>query len=181
MRHPLPLQFLAARRSITRAASISSLDSIAQALSNSDQLQIILRSPVDKPRNQLIDRSAVRLVHERDMPVTTGARIGELLLALLDRVTIPVAGIDVVGDDAVAEGAHRREHAAARGEVGRAHVGGLLADDVHEGVLEFGHLGRQGGAAEGTEVGGVRPGVRAHLVAAVVGVLERGGLVVDTS
>lgn len=74
------------------------------------------------------------------MAITTGTGLLELLLALLRCLVIPVLGIDIIGDDPVAEVLHRRENVAAGGEVGRTHVCGLYADDVHEGLLELGHL-----------------------------------------
>jgi len=120
-------------------------------------------------------------VHERNVAIATGTSLLEHLLALLGRLAVPVAGVDVVGDHAVAEGLHRGEHVAAGGEVRRAHVGGLHADDVDEGLLEARHLRREVVGREGTEVRGVGPGVRCDLVAGFVRVLEGGLLVVDAT
>jgi hypothetical protein len=154
--------------------------SIPQALRNRNQLQIIRLRPVDQPRRERLHRPLVRLVHQRDMSVAAGPRSLELGLALRRRLAVPVLGVDVVGDDAVPEGLHRREHAAGCLEVGRAHVGGFHADDVDEGGLELRHLGGEGGGGERADVR-VRPGVRGDLVAGLVGILEGGFLVVDAA
>jgi len=154
---------------------------ITKALSNSNHLQPIVLRPVNQPRGKRVNRTGISLVHERNVAVATGARLLKHLLALLGRLAIPVTGVDVVGDDAVAEGLHRGEHVATGGEVRRAHVGGLYADDVDEGLLEARHLRRQVVGGEGTEVRGVRPGVGRDLVAGLVRVLEGALLVVDAA
>lgn len=120
-------------------------------------------------------------MHERDVSVAAGAGGRELGLALRRGLVIPVAAVDVIRDDLVAERSHGREYGAAGGQVGRAHVGGLLADDVDHGLLELLHLGGELRGAQTAEVGGVRPGVRGDLVAGVEGLLDGGLLVVDAA
>lgn len=115
------------------------------------------------------------------MAIATGTSLLEYLLALLGRLAVPVTRVDVVGDDAVAQVLHRGEHVAAGGEVRGAHVGGLYADDVDEGLLEASHLRCEVVGGEGTEVRRVRPCVRCDLVAGFVGVLEGALLIVDAS
>jgi hypothetical protein len=104
----------------------------------------------------------------------------ELRLALRRGLAVPVLSVDVVGNNAIPEGLHRREHAAGGLEVGRAHVGGLHADDVDEGGFELSHLCGEGGGGEGADVW-VGPGVGGNLVAGFVSVLEGGFLVVDAA
>lgn len=115
------------------------------------------------------------------MAITLRTSLLEPLLALLRALVVPVAGIDVVGDDAVAQVLHHGEHVAAGGEVGRAHVGGLDADDVYEGLLEALHLVVEVVGRHGAEVLRVRPRVGCDLVAGFEGVLEGRPLVVDAA
>lgn len=110
-------------------------------LTDGDDLQIVGLRPVDQPGGELIRRRRVRLVHQRDVAVPAGASCCEFGLALGGRLAIPVAGVDVVGDDVVAEGLHHGRDAAAGLEVRGAHVPGLPAEDVDKGLLELGHLG----------------------------------------
>lgn len=42
-------------------------------------------------------------MHQWDVAVSAYSCLGELLLALLGRLIIPVPGIDIVGDDAVSD------------------------------------------------------------------------------
>lgn len=86
------------------------------------------------------------------MPVTTCTGLSKLLLALLWRLIVPVARVDVVGDDAVAELLHSWEDVAACGKVGRTHVCWLDADDVDESLFETRHLGCEVISREGAEV-----------------------------
>ena len=131
-------------------------EDVGQSLTDSDQLEVVGLGPVDKPGNEGVNGGCVRLVHEGDVAVAAGAGLLELLLALLRGLAVPVARIDVVGDDAVAHGAHDVQHVAARAQVGRAHIGRLLAEDVDEGLLDLLHLRLD---LRGPEVGqvGVRP------------------------
>lgn len=103
-------------------------------------------------------------MHQRDVPVAARARLRELLLAGRGRCAVPVARVDVVGDDLVVERAQRGQHVAARGEVRRADVRGADADEVDEGLFELLDFGRELGGAEGAEVGGVRPGLLERLL-----------------
>lgn len=114
------------------------------------------------------------------MAVSAGASLLELGLALGSRLSIPVAGVDVVGDDVVAESLHHGGNAAAGLEVRRAHVPGLPSEDINVGLLQLGHLRRQLGRGHGPNVS-VCPGVRGHLMSALVGGLDRRRLVVDAS
>lgn len=120
-------------------------------------------------------------MHEGNVTVSTSTSLLELLQTLLGRLAIPVARVDVVGDDLVSQLLHGGQDIAAGSEVGRSHVGGLLADDVDEGLLHLLHLLLQPVGAETTEVLGVSPGVTGDLVARVVGLLDGGLLVVDAA
>lgn len=75
-------------------------------LTDGDNLQIVGLRPVDQPRGELIGSRRIGLVHQRNVAVASCASRGELGLALSGRLTVPVAGVDVVGDDVVAEGLH---------------------------------------------------------------------------
>lgn len=120
-------------------------------------------------------------MHEGNVTVSTSTSLLELLQTLLGRLAIPVTRIDIVGDDLVSELLHGGQHVPAGGEVGRAHVGWLLADDVDEGLLHLLHLLLQPVGAETAEVLGVSPGVTGDLVAGVVGLLDGGLLIVDAA
>lgn len=120
-------------------------------------------------------------MHKRNMSIAACTGLLELLLALLGRLIVPVARVNVVGDDAVAQVLHGGQDVAAGGEVRGTQVGGLLADDVAEGLLEAGHLLGELGGGHGAEVLGVGPCVRGDLVAGFEGVLEGGALVVDAA
>lgn len=109
-------------------------------LTDGDKLQVVLLSPVNDPGGEDVDGGVVGLVHERDVAVAPGAGLDEGLLALLGRLVVPVARVDVVGDDLVAHLSEHGQDLAARLEVGWAHIRRLLADQVNEGVLEPGHL-----------------------------------------
>lgn len=80
-------------------------------------------------------------MHQRDVAVPACPGGLEFGLALGSGLTVPVAAVDVVGDDIVAEGPHHRGDAAAGLEVRRTHIPGLLAKDVDIGLLQLGHLG----------------------------------------
>jgi hypothetical protein len=170
-----------ASRLAVRCTALVSSRRVAKALSNSNHLQAIVLGPVDQPRRERVDGRSISLVHEGNMAVATGTSLLELLLALLGRLTVPVLGVDVVGDDAVAQVLHRGEYVAAGGEVGRAHVSWLDADDVDERLLQTRHLGCEVVGGEGAEVRGVGPCVRCDLVAGLVGVLEGALLVVNAA
>lgn len=131
---------------------------IPQALGHRHQLQAIRPRPVNQPRRQLAHGARVRLVHQRDVPVARRAGALEELLARRRRVAVPVARVDVVGDDLVPERRQRREHVAARREVRRAHVGRLDAEDVDGGLLELLHLLGELVGAQGAEVLRMGPG-----------------------
>ncbi|KAK3903214.1 hypothetical protein C8A05DRAFT_43509 [Staphylotrichum tortipilum] len=121
-----------------------------------NQLQLVLLGPVNQPRRQLMHGAVVRLVHERDVAVAGRAGRNEVGLALGGRLAVPVLRVDVVVDHLVA---HRLEdgQGLARGvEVGRADVGGLLADDVDQRVFELRDLGADARFVE-TAQGGVGP------------------------
>ena len=87
------------------------------------------------------------------------ARIQAIDVALdtgLDRafgVVGPVEGVDVGLDDVVAELAHGLEDEVVGGEVGRAHVGRVVAEDVRERRFEQLHLRHDARVVEGGEVG----------------------------
>lgn len=153
---------------------------IAQALGDCYHLQVVLLGPADQPRCQRLDGALVRLMHKRNVAVAARACLLELLLALLRRLAVPVFGVDIVGDDAVAELLHGREDRAARLEVRGTHIGRLDTDDVDERGFQLGHLGRQGRRREGSDVW-VRPGMRGDLMARFVGVLKGRLLVVDAA
>lgn len=130
---------------------------ITQALGNSNEPQVVLLRPVDQPGSERVDRAGIRLVHKRDVAVSTGAGLRELLLRLGGRLVVPVARVDVVRDHLVV---HRLEHGqdlAARLEVRGAHVERLLADQVGESVFELGHFGGDLGGGVAGHVG-VGPG-----------------------
>ena len=149
-------------------------------LTNSHQLEVILLGPVDQPGGKRVDSAGVGLVHERDVAVAAGAGLLERLLALLGGLVVPVARVDVVGDDLVVHRLHGRQEGAARLEVRRAHVERLLANQVDEGVLNLGHLAADLRLAHAAHVA-MGPRVRGDLVARRVRLLDRGSLVVDTA
>jgi hypothetical protein len=172
--------------SVTKALSCLSLAQLTPiryegVLTDSHHLQVVILSPVNKPRRKRINRARIGLVHQRDMPIAAGARLRKLLLALLRALVIPVAAVDVVGYDAVAQRLHGREYIAARCEVGWAHVRWLYTDDVDEGLLEARHLCGEVIGGKGAKVGGVAPGVRGDLVAGFICVEDGGLLVVDAA
>jgi hypothetical protein len=109
-------------------------------LTNSHHLQVVILSPVDKPRRKRIDRTRICLMHQRNMPISTGARLRKLLLTLLRALVVPVAAVYVVGHNAVSQRPHGWEHVAARGEIRWTHVRSFHTDDVDEGLLEARHL-----------------------------------------
>lgn len=150
-------------------------------LTNSDKLEVILLSPVDQPGGESLHRAGVCLVHERNVAVSAGTSLLELLLALLSSLSVPVARVNIIGDDLVSELLHGGQDVSAGGEVRRTHVGGLLADDVDHGLLQKLHLLLQLVGAETAEVGGMGPGVTGDLVAGVVGLLDGSGTVVDAA
>lgn len=150
-------------------------------LTNCDELQVVLLSPVDQGRSESLHRAGVGLVHEGNVTVSTSTSLLELLQTLLGRLAIPVARVNIISDDLVSELLHGGQDIAAGSEVWRSHVGGLLADDVDEGLLHLLHLLLQPVGAETAEVLGVSPGVTGDLVARVVGLLDGGLLVVDAA
>jgi hypothetical protein len=182
--HPpvLKSRYLAVVLAVTLESSrLISTSSVSKTLGNSYNLEVVLSCPVDQPGSQSVDSAGISLVHERDVTITTSASLLELLLALLSRLPVPVTRVDVVGNDLVAELLHGRKDVATSGEVRRAHVGGLLADDVDHGLLELLHLLLQLIGAQTAEVLGVGPCVTGDLVARVVGLLDGGLVVVDTA
>jgi hypothetical protein len=84
------------------------------------------------------------------------------------RVVGVVLGVEVGGDDVVAEVGHVGFGGGVVGEVGGAHVGGEEADDVDEGFFGFVHFFSSCGGGEGGEIG-VGPGVGCDLVSFIVG------------
>lgn len=149
-------------------------------LTDSDNIQIVGLRPVDQPRGEVICCRRIRLVHQRDMAVPAGAGLLKLSLALGSRLPVPVASIDVVGDDVVAEGSHHGGYATTGLEVRRAHVPGLPAEDVDVRLLQLGHLRSELGRRHRADVA-MCPGVRGDLVSAFVGGLDCRSLVVDAS
>lgn len=109
-------------------------------LTNRNNLQIVRLSPVDEPVCQGGDSALVSLVHEGDVAVAGGAGLLELLLALLRRLVVPVARVDVVRDHRVVHLLHHAEELPARLQVRRPHVLRLLAHQVHERLLHLLHL-----------------------------------------
>jgi hypothetical protein len=150
-------------------------------LTNSDQLQLVILRPVDQPRRKRVHGASINLVHQGNVPVSTRTRLRELLLALLRCLVIPVSRVNVVRNNAISERLHGGEHVAASGQVGWAHVRGLLADNVDESLLEARHLAGEVGCGHGAKVLRVRPGVRGDLVTGFVRVLESGLLAVDAA
>jgi hypothetical protein len=150
-------------------------------LTNSDELEVVLLGPVDQRRSESLHRAGVGLVHEGNVAVSTSTSLLELLQALLGRLTIPVTRVDIVGDDLVSELLHGGQHVTAGGEVRRSHVGGLLANDVDQGLFHLLHLLLQLVGAETSEILRVSPGVTGDLVTRVVGLLDGSLLVVDAA
>jgi hypothetical protein len=113
--------------------------------------------------------------------VTTGTSLLELLLALLSSLSVPIARVNVVGDDLVSELLHGGQHVSASGEIRRSHVGRLLADDIDHGLSEELHFLLQLVGAKTAEVRRVSPGVTGDLVARVVNLLDGGRAVVNAA
>lgn len=126
---------------------------IAQAVGDGHELEVVLPRPVDEPGHEDVDGALVRLVHERDVAVAARARALELGLALLRSLAVPVAAVNVVGDDLVAERAHRVERLAARRQVRGTHVRGLAAKYVDKRLLQLLHLLGDGAGLQVAEVG----------------------------
>jgi hypothetical protein len=170
--YPVPLQtlYLARRLAVRRTILIHTSSGIAKAfsyhllaqsfrcrqnrarLTNSNHLQAVVLGPVNQPRRKRIHRPSICLMHQWNVPIPTRTSLLKLLLTLLRRLVVPVTAVNIIGYHAVAEGPHGGKHVAARGEVRRAHVRGLLADDVDEGLLEARHLRGQVGGGEGAEI-----------------------------
>lgn len=121
--------------------------------------------PVDQPRSKRLNRAGVRLMHQRNMSIAACTGLLELLLTLLGGLAVPIARVNVVSDDLVSERLHSGQHVSTRGKVWRTHVRGLLADDVHHGLLEALHLLREVIGAQTAKVRGVSPGVAGDLMA----------------
>lgn len=129
------------------------------------------------PGRQVVDCGGVCLVHERDVSIAAGTSGLKLRLALRHRGTIPVLAIHIVRYDTISKRAHDTGDTTAGLEVGRPHVGWLLAEDIDKGLLELGHLRRELRRRHGPHVA-VRPCVGRDLMAAIVGSLDRCCLVV---
>lgn len=87
--------------------------------------------------------------------------VDEALHAGLDpglRIVGPVQSVDVGLDDVVAQLAHGLEDEVVGGEIGRPHVGRVVAEDLHQRGFEEVHLRDDARVVESGEVG-VRPAV----------------------
>lgn len=90
---------------------------------------------------------------------SNGSTVGDASLEVLESsvclsrsVVLPVKGVNVSTNDVVAKGLHDGERGGVGAEVGSAHVGRVLSDDLEELGLETGHLRANLGAADGSEV-----------------------------
>ena len=118
-------------------------------------LQAPLLDLINHRGHQHIRRPLVHIMAQLDG--ATGIQAIDVALdAGLDSgfgVVGPVEGVDVGLDDVVAELAHGLEDEVVGGEVGRAHVGRVFAEDVRERCFEELHLGDDARVVERCEVG----------------------------
>jgi hypothetical protein len=114
----------------------------------------------------------VDVVIQDDEAVGDGVAGGEFVegaLGVADRLRGGVGvvlGVEVGGDDVVAEVGHVGFAGGVEGEVGWAHVGGEDAEDVGDGGFVLVHLVASGGGGEG---------VRGDLVTFIVGAADNFG------
>lgn len=179
--------------------------SIAEALSNSDELVTKALDIGNRPRGQLGHSALVGIVHQLHVVGALGLGvddIGDISLFQASElgvrefvggvvvIDISVSGGNVPSGNDVAQAGQRRLDldivSATRGEGSvtkrRAHVAGDDSDELQEGLFDTTHLGDDLGRGLSGQCD-VRPGVGGDLMARVVGTTDgcANGRVVDAS
>lgn len=108
---------------------------------HSDNPEIILLGPINEPSREGGCCALIGLMHQRNMSIATCTSRCKLGLACGDRSTVPVLGVYVVCDDLVAQRFHNTNDTSTGLKVRRTHVRWLLAENIDERLLDFGHLG----------------------------------------
>lgn len=118
-------------------------------------------------------------MHQWNMTCTACSCCFEPFLTLLWSLIVPIARVDIIGNDTVPQCFHRGQDVAASSKVWWTHISRLDPNDIHQGLVQSLHLLRQIIGGQGTEIARMRPRMRGDLMSRLVCILQSSFLAVD--